>query len=84
MEAVLRVDGMVCGGCLESVLEAARSVDGVVRAEGSFEESRVVVSYDDRRVQPQAVAAAIAAQERGSGPPFVAKVVATRPLAKPD
>ena len=46
-ETILRVEGMSCGGCVNSVRNALNGVTGVVEAAVSLEESSARVVCDD-------------------------------------
>ncbi len=55
----LKVTGMTCGGCAAAVKSAAKRVDGVTRAEVSYEKGVAEVTYDPARTNPNAIAQAI-------------------------
>ena len=45
-EETLQVSGMMCNGCEETVVNAAKSVDGVEDAVASYSEGSVKIKYD--------------------------------------
>jgi copper chaperone len=50
METVeLKVEGMMCGGCVNSVTRTLKAVAGVENVEVSLEEARAKVTYDPAR-----------------------------------
>lgn len=55
----LRVDGMTCGGCVIGVRKVLTRLDGVSRAEVSYENQRAVVTYDPAKVTIEQMIAAI-------------------------
>jgi mercuric ion transport protein len=61
---VFHVQGMTCSGCEGPVEQAIQHVKGVRSVEASSERSRAVVTFDPQRVNPEAVAAVIAAVEK--------------------
>ena len=51
METVtLGISGMTCGGCVRSVGNVLKALDGVAKAEVSWEENNAVVDYDPGKV----------------------------------
>lgn len=58
--ATFKVEGMTCAGCVLGARTALQRLDGVEKAEVSYEEERAVVSYDPDRVTPEEMAEAIA------------------------
>jgi len=44
---VLKVSGMTCGGCVRSVTNALRGINGVSDASVSLDTGKVVVHYDE-------------------------------------
>ena len=42
----LGVSGMTCGGCVRSVSNVLKALDGVLKSEVSLEAKRAVVEYD--------------------------------------
>lgn len=43
----LNIDGMTCGGCVKSVSNALKQVDGVTQADVSLEQNNAKISFDD-------------------------------------
>ncbi len=46
-EVVIKVEGMVCGGCENRVKNALQTLDGVNSVEASHENGIVKVNFDD-------------------------------------
>ena len=46
----IKVDGMKCAKCSESVSKALKATDGVQDAEVSSEKGEAVIKYDDQKV----------------------------------
>lgn len=46
----LDIDGMTCGGCAVATRAALRKLDGVEKAEVSYEKHSAVVTYDPAKV----------------------------------
>lgn len=59
----LKVDGMTCGHCVQAVEKALRNQDGVRNATVHLEEGAAEVQYDEQRVAPEQLLAAV--QEEG-------------------
>jgi copper chaperone CopZ len=57
--SVFRVEGMTCGGCEASVKMTVKRLDGVREVEASHTEKRATVTYDAKKVSPEAIVAAI-------------------------
>lgn len=55
----IRVDGMTCGGCENSVKGALERLDGVQVLEASHQEGTVEVLFDPDRIDRSALAGAI-------------------------
>ena len=47
----LGISGMTCGGCVRSVGNVLKALDGVSKAEVSLEKNNAVVEYDPGKVQ---------------------------------
>ena len=47
----LGISGMTCGGCVRSVTNVLKALDGVAKAEVSLENKAAVVDYDPGKVQ---------------------------------
>jgi copper chaperone len=45
-EAIVKVEGMSCDGCVRSVTEALKAQPGVVKAQVSLEAAQARVEYD--------------------------------------
>jgi copper chaperone len=56
----LHIDGMSCGHCLNAVNKALRSLDGVEIQ--SVQIGRAEVRYDETRLNPDQIAAAVTAE----------------------
>jgi copper chaperone len=56
---VLNVQGMTCGHCKARVERALRDVDGVASVEVSLADHRATIAYDDAKVAPPALIAAV-------------------------
>jgi copper chaperone len=48
--ATLNISGMTCGGCVRSVGNVLKALDGVVRADVSLDKQCAVVDYDAAKV----------------------------------
>ena len=48
--ATIKVDGMTCGGCALGVRTALKRLDGVAKAEVSYEDQRAIVTFDPAKV----------------------------------
>lgn len=57
--AVLKVNGMTCGGCVRSVTNVLKALPGVADAEVSLEKSEAKVTFDPARAKPGALRKAI-------------------------
>ncbi len=53
----LAIKGMTCGGCATAARVALQRVEGVYRAEVSFETASAVVLYDPDKTTPEALIA---------------------------
>ena len=49
--AVIKVDGMSCGGCVKNVTNALAALDGVQKAEVSLEKANATVEFDPAKLQ---------------------------------
>jgi copper chaperone len=58
-QAVLKIDGMTCGGCALSVRTVVKRIDGTHDVEVDWKKGRAVVSFDPDRVSAAEIAAAI-------------------------
>jgi copper chaperone len=50
--ATLNISGMTCGGCVRSVSNVLKALDGVVKADVSLEKKCAVVDYDASKLSP--------------------------------
>ncbi len=61
MERVeIRVDGMTCGGCVNSIQNALTNRDGITSAAADLESSMVTVEFDSGVIQKDAIEKVIA------------------------
>lgn len=61
MEKVtLGISGMTCGGCVRSVTNVLKALDGVANAEVSLEQRNAVVDYDPGKVQVEQLKRSVA------------------------
>lgn len=58
-EEILSVTGMTCGGCVKSVNAVLLSLPGVQQVGVSLEKAQARVTYDDTRLQRQALIQAV-------------------------
>lgn len=56
----LEVEGMTCGGCAVAVRVALKKLQGVTKAQVSYEKRSAAVTYDPARVEVAAMIEAIA------------------------
>lgn len=54
-----KVDGMTCGGCVVGVRKVLTRLDGVSKADVSYEGQRAIVTYDPAKVSVEQMIAAI-------------------------
>ena len=47
----LGISGMTCGGCVRSVTNVLKALDGVTKAEVSLEKNSAVVDFDPGKVK---------------------------------
>ena len=57
--AVLKVNGMTCGGCVRSVTNVLKALPGVADADVSLEKSQAKVTFDPIRTSPSALRKAV-------------------------
>ncbi len=55
----LGVQGMTCGGCVRSVTNVLKGVEGVSKAEVSLEQQRAQVEFDPQKVKLEQLKRAI-------------------------
>jgi Cu+-exporting ATPase len=65
----LPVEGMSCASCVASVKRTVRALEGVTSVEVSLAERRARVRYDENKVTPDQIAAAIRELGYKTGPP---------------
>jgi mercuric ion binding protein len=58
--ATLTVNGMTCAACPLTVKQALKKVDGVIKAEVSFEKKQAIVTFDDKKTSVDALTQATA------------------------
>lgn len=56
----LHIEGMTCGGCTLATRKVLERLDGVTKADVSYEKKRAVVTYDPARVTVTQMIAAVA------------------------
>ncbi len=61
----LKVTGMSCSGCAETVTGALKAVNGVTEVDVSLDAGRAVVQYDEKRTAPGDLKSAIEAAGYG-------------------
>ncbi|MEB0032176.1 heavy-metal-associated domain-containing protein [Undibacterium sp. RTI2.1] len=61
----LKVTGMTCGGCINTVTKALKAVSGVSEVNVSLAEGEATVQFDEARSSPDQLKAAI--EEAGYG-----------------
>ena len=66
----LHIEGMTCGGCTLATRTVLERLEGVAKAEVSYEKKRAVVTYDPARVTVAQMIAAVATLK------YTARVVA--------
>ena len=60
METItLKVNGMTCQGCVQSVTKVLRGISGVAGVEVSLEKGEAKVSYEPREVSVERLKAAV-------------------------
>lgn len=63
-KARLTIQGMTCTGCEQHVMHTALQLEGVQKAEVSYEEGAAIIYYKEEKVKAEAISAAI---ERETG-----------------
>jgi copper chaperone len=56
---VLKISGMTCGGCVNSVRRVINAIDGVVAVNVSLESAQAVIDYDGAKTKPEEFKTAI-------------------------
>ena len=77
-QCALKVSGMKCGGCAETVKQGLLRVHGVKAAKVDFKTSNVEVEYDSRKTTPEKIVGAF----NQSNPGYRAEL--TRPQPRKD
>ena len=57
--ATLSISGMTCGGCVRSVTNLLKNLQGVVKADVSLEAKRAVIDYDEAKLNPDQLKRAV-------------------------
>ena len=57
--STLKVQGMTCNHCVMRVAKALKSVPGVQDAQVDLQKAQAVVTYDDSKVAPEKLSAAV-------------------------
>jgi len=57
--STLKVQGMTCNHCVMRVAKALKSVPGVQDAQVDLQKAQAVVTYDDSKVVPEKLSAAV-------------------------
>lgn len=65
----LPVQGMSCVSCVASVKRTVKALNGVTNVEVSLAERQARISYDERKISPDQIAAAIRELGYKTGPP---------------
>ncbi len=55
----IKVGGMSCGGCVQSVTGVLTALDGVAKAEVSLEQAQAIIEYDAAKLSRGQLAQAI-------------------------
>ncbi|NWK76827.1 heavy-metal-associated domain-containing protein [Aquitalea sp. LB_tupeE] len=58
-ELKLKIEGMTCGGCANSINKVLSSMAGVSSAEVSLQDKQASIVYDAATVSPEELAAAV-------------------------
>lgn len=59
MRKVLKVEGMTCQHCVETVSEAVTKMAGIQRVDVSLEEKEVIVDFDESQTKMEDISAQI-------------------------
>jgi len=51
-ETTIKINGMMCNGCEETVVNAVKTVEGVESASASHEQGTATISYDSEKTDP--------------------------------
>src|SRR5690606_12547246 len=58
-KVTLKIEGMTCGGCAIGARKVLEQLDGIQKAEVSYEKSQAVVTYDAKKVTVEQMIAAV-------------------------
>jgi copper chaperone CopZ len=58
-EIILNIEGMHCTGCSNRLTKVLNNIDGVERAEVSFETKKANIKYDESKVSVETIKAEI-------------------------
>ena len=59
MQKVLKVEGMTCQHCVQTVTETVGKMTGVEKVDVSLEQKEVTVDFDELQTQTEAISAQI-------------------------
>ena len=59
MQKVLKVEGMTCEHCVQTVTEAVGKIKGVEQLDISLEQKEVTIDFDELETQTEAICAQI-------------------------
>lgn len=58
-QTTIQIDGMTCGGCVNSVTNALKQVDGVMGVNVSLADNNAVIDFDDDKTNVDSLKEAI-------------------------
>ena len=56
---VIKVEGMTCGHCVETVTQAVQSLEGIQKVTVDLEKKEVTLDYDEQKVGLESISARI-------------------------
>lgn len=56
---IIKIDGMTCGGCVESVHTVTADIDGIQTISVELDSNQATVTFDDSKTSAEAIASAI-------------------------
>ena len=59
MQKVLKVEGMTCQHCIQTVTETVGKIKGVEQVDISLEQKEVTIDFDELRTQTEVISAQI-------------------------
>ena len=59
MRKIIKVEGMTCQHCVQTVTETVGKVAGVEKVEVSLEQKEVIVDFDDSKTQTEQISTQI-------------------------